>query len=86
MEFRGKDKRRVCYAARDEYFVCLDKNSEDCRKQYDSFEAACGLKWTEHFIRKRDYEKFKTRLETDGLTEEDMKVLSKASTKPKPKQ
>lgn len=81
MEFRGKEKRKACYAARDIYFECIEADGKDCQKLDEAFKEACGLKWHEHFIRRRDYEKFKKRMETEGPNEEDIKQLSKANRK-----
>lgn len=83
MEFKDREQRTQCYSARDNYYECLDKNLIDnkintataaatkqppaCRQLLDSFEKSCGKKWTEHFIRKRDYMKFKERVEKEGV-------------------
>lgn len=75
MEFKDKAKRTECYQARDAYFECIEHQSpgekqmakEACRKFYDNFEQLCGAKWTEHFVRKHDYLKFKEKLYTEGV-------------------
>lgn len=83
MEFKAREQRTQCYNARDLYYECLDKNLTDnkintataaatkqpsaCRQLLDNFEKSCGKKWTEHFIRKRDYLKFKEIIEKEGV-------------------
>jgi len=68
--FKGREHRAACYKARDEYFECLDKSgeklAEECRGLLGNFESTCGEKWTEHFIRRRDYLKFKEKMEKEG--------------------
>lgn len=83
MEFKGKAKRADCYKARDAYYECAEKNPspdkkhpiEACQHLYNEFENQCGAKWTEHFIRKKDYEKFKERLQKEGLDSIDRRKL-----------
>lgn len=74
MEFKSREKRNQCYHDRDEYFKCLDEqpstNSDPkktCLKLYQIFEQSCGLKWTDHFIKKRDYQRFKDRIQAEGV-------------------
>lgn len=80
MEFKGRKERTICYEARDAYFNCSEKLPqgadaiEACKETYDKFEKACGLKWTEHFLRKRDYTKFKEKLLTEGVEALDTKI------------
>lgn len=70
MEFKGREQRNACYNARDTYFECFEKQKAgekvDCKDLLANFEKLCGKKWTEHFIRRRDYLKFKERLEKEG--------------------
>lgn len=77
MEFKGREQRTQCYKARDIYYDCLDKNLPPdtktntdipaCKQLLKEFEQACGKKWCEHFIRKRDYLKFKEKIEKEGV-------------------
>lgn len=76
MEFKGKAQRTECYGARDLYFECLDANKNNCKELYANFEQICGKKWTEHFIKRRDYLKFKEKLEKGGLDILDEKKLN----------
>lgn len=74
MEFKGKEERKQCYNARDAYFECYesyppdkkDMAKEACKKLYDKFEQLCGAKWTEHFVRRHDYLKFKAKMLSEG--------------------
>lgn len=83
MEFKGREQRAECYKTRDIFFECIDreqnkkKTEESCKSFFDTFEKACGAKWTEHFIRKRDYLKFKEKLETDGIEAFDKSKINK---------
>lgn len=88
MEFKTREKRNECYRARDDYFKCLDRQSSDipdpkksCLSLYERFELACGNKWTEHFIKKRDYQRFKEKLQVEGLDSFDKDKLDKRETK-----
>lgn len=69
MDFRGKDHRAKCYAARDAYFDCIGDQSgtkvdkKVCKELFAEFESLCGKKWTEHFVKRRDYLRFKEKLE-----------------------
>lgn len=73
-EFKGRQERAECYEARDSYFACCEKQPDGtdcksaCKDLYDKFEKSCGAKWTEHFLRKHEYLKFKERLQTEGIT------------------
>lgn len=44
-------ERQVCWGARDEYWKCLDENTEDasqCKNLRRSFEASCPQQWVSH--------------------------------------
>ncbi|EDQ91128.1 uncharacterized protein MONBRDRAFT_3788, partial [Monosiga brevicollis MX1] len=58
-------QRKACWAARDEYQQCLEKNGEgatQCEDLRKSFVAACPEAWVKHFERRRIYARFKQRL------------------------
>lgn len=41
-------ERQLCWGARDEYWKCLDENTEDtskCKKLRSSFESSCPQQW-----------------------------------------
>lgn len=74
MEFKGREQRAECYKSRDAYFECVEKQTTEndrsktnCQELYKSFEKTCGKKWTEHFIRRKDYLKFKDKIEKEGV-------------------
>lgn len=81
MEFKGRKERADCYEARDAFFQCHEKQPEGveskvaCKDLFEKFERACGHKWTEHFIRKHSYEKFKDKLMKGGVEVVDEKKL-----------
>ncbi|KAJ8794110.1 hypothetical protein J1605_019102 [Eschrichtius robustus] len=44
-------ERQACWGARDEYWKCLDENTEDasqCKKLRSSFESSCPQQWVSH--------------------------------------
>ncbi|KDR21393.1 hypothetical protein L798_03169 [Zootermopsis nevadensis] len=69
MSFISKLQRKKCWDSRNRYWDCLDKNAEDresCLKLRQAFEDSCPAQWVKHFDRKRDYLKFKARIEKEG--------------------
>nr|XP_025706559.1 cytochrome c oxidase assembly factor 6 homolog isoform X1 [Callorhinus ursinus]XP_025706681.1 cytochrome c oxidase assembly factor 6 homolog isoform X1 [Callorhinus ursinus] len=59
-------ERQACWGARDEYWKCLDENTEDasqCKKLRSSFESSCPQQWIKYFDKRRDYLKFKEKFE-----------------------
>ncbi|XP_008557702.1 cytochrome c oxidase assembly factor 6 homolog [Microplitis demolitor] len=70
MSFPSKEDRLNCWGSRDEYWKCLDTKSEtectELRKQYEKF---CSPQWVKHFDRKRDYLKFKEKIEQEGYVD-----------------
>lgn len=47
-------ERQVCWGARDEYWKCLDENTEDasqCKKLRRSFESSCPQQWVSHTLK-----------------------------------
>ncbi|GIY12279.1 cytochrome c oxidase assembly factor 6 homolog [Caerostris darwini] len=72
MSFPDKDKRKKCWASRDAYWECLDQNNDDsacCMELKKCFENDCPNLWVQHFNRKREYLKFKEKLQTDDPLE-----------------
>ena len=44
-------ERQACWGARDEYWKCLDENTEDaskCKKLRSSFESSCPQQWVSY--------------------------------------
>nr|XP_013800918.1 PREDICTED: cytochrome c oxidase assembly factor 6 homolog [Apteryx mantelli mantelli] len=63
------EERKACWGARDEFWECLDKNSEDaskCQKLRLFFESRCPQQWVKYFDKRRDYLKYKKKLEMEG--------------------
>ncbi|CAL8091806.1 unnamed protein product [Orchesella dallaii] len=69
MSFPSKAEREKCWQSRDELWKCLDDNngSQDmCTKFRELYESSCPRQWVKHFDRKREYLKFKDRIQNDG--------------------
>ncbi|XP_067011941.1 cytochrome c oxidase assembly factor 6 homolog [Anabrus simplex] len=69
MSFPTKDQRKVCWDSRDRYWECLDVNHDErekCIKLRQTYESSCPAQWVKHFDRKRNYLKFKDRIEKEG--------------------
>ena len=48
MSFPKSEERQKCWAARDQYWQCLEKNDEDktkCTTQRTQFENSCVKQW-----------------------------------------
>lgn len=69
MSFPNKEQRHKCWDSRDRYWECLDRNGDDtgrCSKEKTLYESACPSQWVKHFNRKREYLKFKDKIENEG--------------------
>ncbi|NXG60819.1 COA6 factor, partial [Hemiprocne comata] len=67
-------ERKACWGARDEFWQCLDRHAEDaskCEKLRGSFESLCPQQWVKYFDRRRDFLKYKKKLETEGFQPSD---------------
>ncbi|XP_030877588.1 cytochrome c oxidase assembly factor 6 homolog, partial [Leptonychotes weddellii] len=67
----------------DEYWKCLDENTEDasqCKKLRSSFESSCPQQWIKYFDKRRDYLKFKEKFEAGQFqpSKTTAKILKKA--------
>ena len=63
------EERQICWAHRDVYFDCLDKNKdnkEQCKDRYETFEKVCPRRWVKYFITKRQKDLVKLKLQTEG--------------------
>ena len=73
--FPKKEDRKRCYAARDEYWNCMDLHEgkeekelhEVCKKVQQLFQSNCPDQWVKHFDRKYKYQKFKQQLADSGV-------------------
>lgn len=53
-------KREICYTARDEYHVCMDKytaSADGCANMLKKYEEACPGSWRSYFDKQREREK-----------------------------
>ncbi|XP_076442273.1 cytochrome c oxidase assembly factor 6 homolog [Babylonia areolata] len=69
MSFPKSDERKKCWAARDDYWQCLEDGQEDrakCTAQRSLFETNCTKQWVKYFDRRRDYLKYKEKMEKGG--------------------
>uniref|UniRef100_A0A8V5GMN9 Cytochrome c oxidase assembly factor 6 homolog n=2 Tax=Melopsittacus undulatus TaxID=13146 RepID=A0A8V5GMN9_MELUD len=63
------EERKACWGARDEFWQCLDNHGDDaskCEKLRLSFESLCPQQWVKYFDKRRDFLKYKKKLETEG--------------------
>ncbi|OWK07679.1 COA6 [Cervus elaphus hippelaphus] len=64
-------ERQACWGARDEYWKCLDENTEDaskCKKLRSSFESSCPQQWMKN-LRLEDHKKAVMEGEDEGIEE-----------------
>lgn len=69
MSFPKADERKKCWSARDEFWKCLERNKEDrsgCSTERSAFENSCVKQWVKYFDRRRDYLKYKEKIENEG--------------------
>jgi len=72
MSFPSKSDREKCWASRDGLWKCLDEHQDDpgavsaCAQFRAIYESSCPSQWVKHFDRKREYLKFKDRIQNDG--------------------
>ncbi|TWW64444.1 cytochrome c oxidase assembly factor 6 homolog [Takifugu rubripes] len=64
-------ERKACWDARDELWKCLDQNQDRasaCQQLQSQFEGRCPAQWVKYFTKRRDFLKYKERMETDGFS------------------
>ncbi|XP_040886161.1 cytochrome c oxidase assembly factor 6 homolog isoform X2 [Toxotes jaculatrix] len=64
-------QRKACWEARDQLWKCLDDNEDkaaSCQNFQKEFEAKCPAQWVKYFIKRRDFLKYKEKMQTDGFT------------------
>lgn len=84
MSVIDKTYREKCWAHRDDYWKCLDKNDEEkekCSKLRQLFESSCPPTWVTHFDQKREYDIFKRQLAAGQIETDKLKSLKDKSTK-----
>lgn len=74
MTFPDKETRAACWAARDEYWACLEQHApmhsstsgqpepKQCVALRKLYEKGCPGQWVKHFDRKRTFEQFKAKM------------------------
>ncbi|MBN3306354.1 cytochrome c oxidase assembly factor 6 homolog [Amia ocellicauda] len=70
MSAPNAEERRVCWRARDELWRCLDENEDKgthCEKLRKQFESSCPAQWVKYFNKRRDFLKYKERIQTEGF-------------------
>ncbi|KAM7435086.1 hypothetical protein ABFA07_014948 [Porites harrisoni] len=68
------EERRKCHAARDSYFACLSLNGnseEACSKEKELYNSLCPAAWVTYFSKKRVYDEYKKKLNTEGFKPKD---------------
>ncbi|XP_076861625.1 cytochrome c oxidase assembly factor 6 homolog [Brachyhypopomus gauderio] len=75
MSAPNSEQRRACWGARDALWTCLDhldhQNHQDhstaCEAYRKLFEANCPAQWVKYFNKRRDFLKYKEKLENKGF-------------------
>ncbi|XP_077400664.1 cytochrome c oxidase assembly factor 6 homolog [Vanacampus margaritifer] len=65
------DERKACWDARDSLWKCLDDNNDksaSCQSFQSEFESKCPAQWVRYFTKRRDFLKYKEKLESEGFT------------------
>lgn len=63
-------ERRACWDARDLLWKCLDDhndNTTSCQHLQLEFENKCPAQWVKYFTKRRDFLKFKEKMEKEGF-------------------
>ncbi|KAM4523303.1 cytochrome c oxidase assembly factor 6 homolog [Fundulus diaphanus] len=63
-------ERKACWEARDQLWQCLDDNNDkiqSCQKFQGDFEAKCPAQWVKYFTKRRDFLKYKEKMQTEGF-------------------
>lgn len=63
-------ERKTCWDARDHLWKCLDDddNVASCQRFQTEFEAKCPAQWVKYFTKRRDFLKYKAKMQTEGFT------------------
>ncbi|XP_030576170.1 cytochrome c oxidase assembly factor 6 homolog [Archocentrus centrarchus] len=64
-------ERKACWDARDHLWKCLDDNDDSvasCQRFRTEFEAKCPAQWVKYFTKRRDFLKYKDKMQTEGFT------------------
>ncbi|KAM4694702.1 cytochrome c oxidase assembly factor 6 homolog [Discoglossus pictus] len=72
-------ERKACWEARDHYWKCLDENKDDaskCGEFKQCFHSQCPRQWIKYFDKRRDYLKFKEKLDAGEFRPSETKEKS----------
>ncbi|XP_043963861.1 cytochrome c oxidase assembly factor 6 homolog [Gambusia affinis] len=64
-------QRKACWDARDQLWQCLDDNNDkmqSCQQFQGDFETKCPAQWVKYFTKRRDFLKYKEKMQTEGFT------------------
>ncbi|KAK3544933.1 hypothetical protein QTP86_029218 [Hemibagrus guttatus] len=70
MSAPNSKQRQACWGARDELWRCLDLNQDNtaaCEKYRKEYEASCPAQWVKYFNKRRDFLKYKEKMEKEGF-------------------
>ncbi|XP_030640940.1 cytochrome c oxidase assembly factor 6 homolog [Chanos chanos] len=70
MSAPNSSERRACWGARDKLWKCLDDNQDNaalCEQYQKEFEANCPGQWVKYFIKRRDFLKYKEKIQKEGF-------------------
>lgn len=63
-------ERRACWDARDLLWKCMDDhgdNAASCQRFQVEFEDKCPAQWVKYFTKRRDFLKYKEKMQTEGF-------------------
>ncbi|KAK2858771.1 hypothetical protein Q5P01_003391 [Channa striata] len=63
-------ERKACWDARDQLWKCLDDNNDQvksCQRFMNEFETKCPAQWVKYFNKRRDFLKYKEKIQTEGF-------------------
>ncbi|XP_008314299.1 cytochrome c oxidase assembly factor 6 homolog [Cynoglossus semilaevis] len=63
-------ERKACWEARDQLWKCLDDSRDrasSCQHLQSVFEAKCPAQWVKYFTKRREYLKYKEKMEKESF-------------------
>jgi len=67
MPFPKAGERKKCWDSKDAYWECMDRTNNDkskCTAERAVYEESCIKQWVSYWDKRRDYLKYKTKLES----------------------
>ncbi|KAM9823797.1 cytochrome c oxidase assembly factor 6 homolog [Neosynchiropus ocellatus] len=64
-------ERKACWDARDLLWKCLDDSNDNksaCQNFQKEFESNCPAQWVKYFTKRREYLKYKEKMQTEGFS------------------